>query len=225
LKKIIVENGRVRAAIVKRDTDEIEIECDFYISTIPLPVLAECFSESAPADVLEAGRNLHYRAISLIGMLVAKCQVRPAYFTYFPKLSFNRLSEPINHGLKVKQEGHTLLIAETVCAHGDSAWKGEKAFCQAVVDDIVSESLLRKEDIAEIHPYAWRYAYPIYTIGFRRNVDKVLSFLQSLHNIHSTGRHGEFNYVNMHVAMQMGIASLDKVKAYAGDTIKKCTAK
>lgn len=216
LKRLVVENNRARAAVLEQDGETMEIEPDFIVSSIPLPVLAECLGKDMPDDVLQATRNLRYRSISLMGFLVARPQIRPAYFTYFPKLTFNRLSEPTNHGLKIAPEGHTLLIAETVCAYQDAAYRAEPAFAEKVIDEIVDEGLFKRSEIVETHPYAWRYAYPIYTLGFVRDLDKVNSYLAGLRNLHSTGRHGKFNYVNMHVAMRMGMDSLNELNKYAG---------
>jgi len=217
LKKIIVEAGKVKAAVIERQGKEIEISADYYVSTIPLPVVIGSVNGGLPSQVSKAAEKLCYRSISLIGLLVSRPQIRPAYFTYYPKLTFNRLSEPTNHGLKVKQPGHTLLIAETVCGYRDQAWKGDKDFCEKVIKEIVSEGLFEKKDLIEWHHYSWRYSYPVYTVNYRKNVSLIHDYLKTLKNVHSTGRNGDFNYVNMHVAMQMGLASLDQLRGYLNE--------
>jgi protoporphyrinogen oxidase len=214
LDRLVVEGNRVRAVILDREGEEIEFQPDYVVLTIPIPVLVDCLERDIPYDVILAGRELMYRSVSLTGLLVARKQVRPSFFTYFPKLTFNRLSEPTNHGLRVSPDGHSLLIAETVCDYGDEAFRGEKSFCDRIVDEIEREGLLKKTEVVEIHPYRWRYAYPIYKIGFQKTFGIFSSYLKTLKNVHSIGRHGTFSYINMHVAMKMGIESVNKVQRY-----------
>ncbi|MCE5248804.1 FAD-dependent oxidoreductase [bacterium] len=217
LEKIVVENNRVRSVILRQGEDKRELDTDFVVTTIPLPVLVRCLPDDTPREVLAAGENLRYRSIALTGMLVSKPQVRPGYFTYYQNLTFNRLSEPKNHGLRVAPDNHSLIIAETVCDYDDQAYRGDAEFRRAVTDDLVGEDLVKKHEIAESHHYAWRYAYPIYLTGYRKHLDVILSYLDTIPNIHTTGRNGTFNYVNMHVAMQMGLNSVEPVRSYMGD--------
>jgi protoporphyrinogen oxidase len=217
LDHVFIENDSVRAVRVERDGEFLELEPDYVVSTIPLPVLTSCLADSAPSNVVEAGQSLRYRSISLVGLLLAKRQVRPAYFTYYPNCVFNRLSEPSNHGLTINPNGCSLIIAETVCNHGDQAFVGDKEFCRAVVDDIVKEALIKKNDIVEQHHYSWRYAYPIYELGYMTKLATIREYLGTIRNIYCTGRNGDFNYVNMHVAMQMGVSTCARLGEFLGE--------
>lgn len=214
LKRLIVENGKVKAAVIEQNGTDQQIAADFFISTIPLSELASSLKQSAPSEVCDAAEKLYYRSIALVGLLVDKPQVRPAYFTYYQDYTFNRLSEPTNHGLAVNKRDHSLLLAETVCEYGDDAYKGEPAYVKQVVDDILTEGLVTKKEIVEVHPYSWRHAYPIYSVGFRDRLNKIGAYVNSVPNLYSTGRQGRFTYVNMHIAVQMGLDSLPKVDSY-----------
>jgi protoporphyrinogen oxidase len=47
-------------------------------------------------------------------------------------------------------------------------------------------------------------AYPIYKLGYRKELGKVLDYLSGLGNLVSTGRHGLFHYNNSDHSMEMG---------------------
>ncbi len=211
VKQMRVEGGQIRAVKLECNGEVLEREPDYVVSTIPLPILVECMARDAPLEVLNAGQSLRYRAIALVGLLIDKPQVRSAYFTYYQNYRFNRLSEPKNHGLRVTPEHQTSVIAETVCEYGDQAYQGEESFCRTVVEDMVTEGLFKRGEVAEVHPYSWRFAYPLYLTGFQRHVETIHSYVEGLANICSTGRNGDFNYVNMHHAMEMGFESIRDV--------------
>ncbi len=216
LTRVLVENRKVVAAVLENGSETIEIRPDYVVSTIPLPVLTQCLGSDAPPEVLQAGEKLTYRSIALVSLLVAKQQIRPAYFTYYRNYAFNRLSEPKNHGLKISPEHYTLAITETACNYGDQVYMGDEAFRGAVVDDMIREGLVTRKEIVDSHHYVWRYAYPVYKLGYLDHLQVIKDYIASLGNISCTGRNGDFCYVNTHVAMHMGMASLEHVRERLG---------
>ncbi len=202
--------------ICETEGSEVEIDGDAFISTMPLPLLAEAMQADFSCEAVEAARNLSYRAIGVAGFLINRPQVRSAYLTYYPKKVFNRLSEPKNHGLCVCPVDHTVLLAERVCGAGDAAFKGDDSFMDAVVEDLVDEGLVDEEEIVERHHLAWEYAYPVYRLGYLEAVKGFSRLADALGNLTLAGRHGEFKYVNMHVAMDMGLTAAHRIAEQQG---------
>jgi len=205
LKSLVMEGSTVKAAVFNTPDGETVIEASRFIVTIPLPALAQSLNGHAPLEVKKAGELLSYRSLSVVGLLVDKPQVRPAYMTYFKDAHFNRLSEPSNHGLVTVPENHSLLLAETICAADSEAFQGSPAHIQAVTADLIREGLLKPEQIKDIRHLSWKDAYPLYKLGFTRHLETLGNYLATLDNLISTGRQGNFSYVNMHLAMNMGL--------------------
>lgn len=214
LKQLVVEDGVIKAAVFNTMDGETTIEASRFIVTIPLPVLAQTFCGDVPLQAVDGGLKLRYRSLSVVGLLVNKPQVRTSFLTYFKDAHFNRLSEPSNHGLVTSPEGHSLLLAETICAPDSNAYNGNEDHIRAVIDDLVSEDLLKPEQIVDTRHFAWRHAYPLYDLGFQRNLENFRSYLNSLSNLISTGRQGNFSYVNMHLAMDMGFKAAQAVGSF-----------
>jgi len=182
------------------------IEADHVISSIPLPVFIEILSD-VPWEIRQAARRLRYRAMVVLGMLIDKKQVTEAICFYFRDKVYNRLAEPTNHGLRVSPSGKSILLAELACNFGDDVWDFSDELAEEIINDIVSEGLLDYKNVLEMHKLRYRYAYPIYHAGYKKDVVRVLDYLEGVSNVQSVGRQGAFNYVNMHVTMQMGIES------------------
>jgi len=51
-----------------------------------------------------------------------------------------RFSKPQNHTLRVEPDNYSLIIAGTVCDYNDQPYRDDKAFCRAVIDDLIRET-------------------------------------------------------------------------------------
>ena len=50
-----------------------------------------------------------------------------------------------------------------------------------------------------------RHAYPIYQLDYKLYLNKVISLIESIENLHICGRNGLFRYIFMDRAMEMGV--------------------
>ena len=53
--------------------------------------------------------------------------------------------------------------------------------------------------------------YPIYDIDYEIRMDKITKYIKNFDNLLITGRQGLFKYVDIDVAMEMGIAVADHI--------------
>lgn len=187
------------------------ILCDGVISTIPLGDLMEALEPQPGETVLHSARQLRYRALVIVGLLIKKRQVRLSFFTYFQDKTFNRLAEPSNHGLSTNPSGSSLLLAEITCDKGDAIWSGDRELIEKVAREIIDEGLCKEEEILETHILKAEHAYPLYSLGFEDHLQAVKKYLGQIPNLISVGRQGSFSYVNMHVAMKMGFKAAEDI--------------
>ncbi|HEX9794081.1 MAG TPA: FAD-dependent oxidoreductase [Planctomycetota bacterium] len=197
-----VESVRYQAGGIDR-----EVECDFLVSTIPLPHLVRAAEPAAPSAVQASAAALRFKPVAVYGLLVARPQVLDCLYVYFRNRIFHRVAEPTRSGLRVAQTGHTLLLAEITCDEGDSRWEGREDVRQQVVRDLVDEGLIEAAEVLEIHVFVNAHAYPMFSLGFESHLDGIRNWLGGFANLRSVGRNGGFCYPNMHGAMQMGAAA------------------
>jgi protoporphyrinogen oxidase len=154
--------------------------------------------------LVESARALQFRALVFVGLLVRKDKVLPSSFMYFRQHSFNRISDLAQFGFHITPENHTLLVAEISCGVNDRAWTDDDFARSAVLNDLIAEHLLTRDDVIEMHVFRAEHAYPIYALGYEKHLDTILQVIDSMENVETAGRQGRFQYVNTHVAMKMG---------------------
>ena len=183
------------------------LEGDFYISTIPVTALAKAVTPVAPPEVQKAIAALRYISIVFVYLKVNKAQVSPDNWVYLPEkhLTVHRISEFKNFSPHVAPADKTLLCAEITCRGGDEIWRAsDDKLREIATNDLVKVGLLKKEDVISAFVKKIPYAYPVYDLQYRNNLQPILDFIHTLENIQTGGRQGLFRYNNMDQSIEMG---------------------
>lgn len=211
--RIECDGARVWAIEYEQAGERKRIACRGTINTLPINE-ALLMIQPPPADALVgSARALRFRALVFVGLLVRKDQVLPSSFMYFRQHSFNRISDLAQFGFHITPPGCALLVAEISCDVDDRAWNDEPFAKQAVLDDLIAEKLLTRDDVIEMHVFRAQHAYPIYKLHYEDHLARLLAFFGSLANAETTGRQGRFAYINTHIAMKMGYEAADRLTA------------
>lgn len=199
--------SRVTAVV----TDKGELPADAVVSTLPINEAARMVQPSLGVD--EAAAALRFRAIVFVGLKVSRSPVLPASFMYFREHSFNRITDLSHFAFDIRPKGATLLVAEVTCDPKDAIWTDDALAKEAVIGDLLRESILKREEILEAHVFRARHAHPMYTLGYEKALATLLEAFGGLENLETAGRQGRFQYVNTHVAMKMGYEAADRLLA------------
>ena len=225
--EVVARGGRVElnatVTCIRRDGNRIqsieytqagerkEIVAWGVINTLPINE-ATLMLQPLPDDaVAQSARALRFRALVFVGLLVRKDKVLPSSFMYFRQHSFNRISDLAQFGFHIQPDGCTLLVAEISCDVSDRAWRDETFAKQAVLDDLIAEKLLTRDDVIEMHVFRAQHAYPIYNLGYEDHLARLFKFFGDLANGETAGRQGRFAYINTHIAMKMGYEAADRL--------------
>ena len=60
------------------------------------------------------------------------------------------------------------------------------------------------------------YAYPIFNIDYRKNLQVITDWLDQFENLQLIGRSGRYSYLNMDCAMESGIQAVEEVISRSG---------
>jgi protoporphyrinogen oxidase len=211
--RIVCDATRVRAVEYTQAGQRKQIECAGAINTLPLNEAALMVQPLPDARVVQSARALKFRALVFVGLLVRKDRVLPSSFMYFRQHSFNRISDLAQFGFHIQPAGSTLLVAEISCDVDDRAWSDETFAKQAVLDDLIAEKLLARDEVIEMHVFRAQHAYPIYTLNYEEHLARLLTFFGDTANLETAGRQGRFAYINTHIAMKMGHEAADRLMA------------
>jgi len=205
-------DGRATAVRIRHTASgaESRIEADHIINTVPLKNLLPAIPH-VPPEVTEAVARLHYKPITIHGLLVNKPKCLDALYIYYRERLFHRIGEPKNAGLVVDPPDHTVLIVETTCEKGDDKWNASPSVREHIMADLEAEAICSRDQIVEWHVLHAETGYPVFRLGFEPHHETVKSFLASIPNLQTTGRQGGFCYPNMHSAMRMGAKAADDI--------------
>jgi protoporphyrinogen oxidase len=181
LTSINLASKKVTSITYKQRTQDIAktLACDYFISTIPVSIVPRLMNPMPTPTVLEAAKDLKFRGILFVGLLIKKPRVLPASFMYFREKSFNRITDLALFKVEIKPPGSTLLVAEVMCNPGDPEWINEAASIQTVIDELIEEKLITREDVLEAHPFKTEYGYPIYKLGYEKAFESIFSEFSS----------------------------------------------
>lgn len=209
---IEIENGRVRRVHAGGET----LDVDEVVSTLPLGDLAAMVAGGAPDPVAQAASGLRFRAIVFVYLFVRRPRISDDHWIYLPEERFlsNRFSESVNFSTKNAPMGKTVLCAEVTCDVGDATWRtSDDVLAERVAGDIMQLGFaeVTPGEILRVATRRAREAYPIYDIGYRERVERVLGWFGSLDNLLSIGRSALFRYNNMDHSIEMGRKAAEAV--------------
>ena len=95
---------------------------------------------------------------------------------------------------------------EYFCNQGDLVWQRSDAEMISLATselDSLFPGLAEQVNLGVV--YRVPHAYPVYTLGYKANLQIVLDYLRSIPGLHSVGRNGLHRYNNMDHSMLSGM--------------------
>ena len=178
-------------------TNQGEFRSSRLVNCMPLHELFKILS--APTDIQATLGRLLYNSIHIVMLHVRRDTIGNHFALYIPDpdILFHRLSKLNFLGESYCREGEaSTLMAEVTFRPGSYlSTLGRAAVEGRVVDDLVTLGFIAREDVVSVETRTEHYAYVIYDLGHRRNVDCVLGYLRE-RGIECAGRFAQFEYLN-----------------------------
>lgn len=197
---------------LEQDGVRRSLKADYLWSTVPIPVLARMVTAGVADDVLEATRQIHYRAMCLIYLELDVDRFTEYDAHYFPgrEMAITRLSEPKNYGDRQLPEGRTVLCAELPCDVDDRWWSMSDGELGAqVARDLRTAGLPLPSEPRQLVVKRLSHAYPIYLNGYETPFRVLDEWVEGLPRLLSYGRQGLFAHDNTHHALFMAYRAVD----------------
>ncbi len=208
VRKLTIRDSRIASVAYEQEGRLVDEPVERVVSTLPVNRLVEMLDPPAPAEVLQAARDLKHKAILFVYLMLDREQVTPDHWVYLPErhLTVHRISEFKNFSDRMCPAGKTLVCAEITCNDGDERWRASDAELVAIATrDLTTIGLIEAKQVIGSTVRRVPYAYPVYDLAYRRNLQVLLQHLRQLKNLISTGRQGLFRYGNMDHSIAMGV--------------------
>ncbi len=187
-----------------------------FISSIPVTKLISLLDPPAPPDVRTAASSLKFRDIVVVTVMVDRPRVTNQTWIYIPEknIPIGRIHEPTNWSSDMAPEGQTLLVTEFFSFEGDAIWNTSDAgLISIAVDSLARLGFILPREVIESVVTRVPKAYPLFEVGYQKQVEVIEDYFSRFANLHLAGRVGMFKYYNMDHAIRSGMGAAEKILA------------
>jgi protoporphyrinogen oxidase len=190
------------------------------LSTIPLPDLVRQLHRDPPTELARAAKALRFRALTFVNVMLSREDVSDNTWMYVASArhSMSRIQEPKRRSAAMAPVGHTSLMLEIPCDHGDATWSASLPELRARAREELAELGLPIDDVLDAFVVRVEHGYPVYHLGYERDRQALLEAVGRFDNVVTGGRQGLFRYIFMDAAMQMGAAAAEQMVRGSGDS-------
>jgi protoporphyrinogen oxidase len=227
VERIEIEEHRARRVAYRQAGHEQVVECDQVVNTIPLPRALEAFRPAIDDDVRQAIARLGYSCIVFVYLEVDQPSVSPDHWVYLPEkhLTIHRISEFKNFSDDAAPGDKTVVCCEITCRLGDEHWNLDlEGAARIAMRDLETVGLIRPGTARGIDLAKLRYAYPIYDLTYKENLEVLKRAAKKVKNFHTTGRQGLYRYNNMDHSIAMGRRIAKTIMQGAGERADEVAA-
>ena len=206
LQSLDIVNGQAKQVTYTANGRLSALGCEAVISSIPLAGLTRLLPASDFAMSQHAAARLAYRSLCVVHLVLDRDYFSNAHWIYLldRQLVSNRLSEQKNLSRDSCPPGRTVVTFDITCQHGDYLWKADDSFLIGLAMHDLSVMGVHPRTVLDAFVLRAPNVYPVYSIGFEREVKTILDQLQGCGNLFSIGRHGLLLNNDMHDSIEMG---------------------
>ncbi len=210
VKKIIPKNEVYHLVAFNNLTQKNEVfTAKYIVSSMALNEFIRSLQVPIEEKIKNILEKLRFRSFIAVSLVVKKENLFPDQWIYIhsPEVKVGRIQNVKNWSKFMVPGNVTLLVAEYFCSEGDELW----SCSDDEILELASEEILKlkfansKEEIEKGIVVRVKNAYPVYYLGFEKDLLQIKEFISRLRNIQIIGRGGLYRYNNMDHSMLSGI--------------------
>lgn len=210
------EGRRITAVDIESPSGRARVTGQHFISSIPLTELVERMTPAAPPDVLASARALTYRHLLTIDLIVNAPMLFPDTWIYVhsPDLQVGRIQNFGNWSPEMVPDPRTSALGlEYFVSDGDPLWMAaDEELIAFGSDELRRTGLLGRARIIDGTVVRAPRAYPVYRIGYRPHLERVVAFVRSFENLQAVGRYGMFKYNNADHSILTALLAVENIE-------------
>lgn len=176
-----------------------------FISSMPIRELIERLDPAPPESLRAAAGDFHYRDFLTVALMVRGKNLFPDNWIYVhdPNVKVGRIQNYNNWSPEMVPDPETTCLGlEYFCFEGDGLWRTpDSELIELGKRELARLGLLDPATVLDATVLRIEKAYPIYDATYRRGVDAVRRFLETVPNLQLVGRNGMHRYNNQDHSM------------------------
>ncbi|MBA2474567.1 MAG: FAD-dependent oxidoreductase [Actinobacteria bacterium] len=194
-----------------------EHEFDHVVVSFPIHDAIKCF-ENVPEEVQNAIDDLRYNSMRVVLVAVDNESLMDKSAVYIPDPSvvMHRVCYMGFFSQELVRPGTSSLIAEITTNPGDGVHElTDEELTARVIADAERIGILKADDVIVTDVHRVPYAYPVYTLSYRRNIAIVRRYFEEL-GVDLCGRFAEFEYINSDACLNRAMKLADRLNGQNG---------
>ena len=216
-----LEGGRAVAVSVDQGGTTERVPAEHVISSMPFTALARAVDPPAPAEVLRAATDLHYRDFLTVALVVPADRGFPDNWIYIhsPDVKVGRIQNFGSWSPFLVKDGRTCLGLEYFVFEGDDMWTmGDDDLVALATKELAAIGLVDASDVEAGYVVRMPKAYPVYDDTYRDNVEVIRRwFEEHAPNVHPVGRNGMHKYNNQDHSMYTAMLTVENIHGATHD--------
>jgi protoporphyrinogen oxidase len=207
VQRLEMKDGKVATVLSKVQNETKRFDCDYLISSLPLPLLGRMVFGDKDPEFNRAVEGLQFRHLVLVYISVKRPLVLEDQWIFFPQRNvvFSRLFEQKQMNPELGPADRTIITADFTAGEGSELWTAsDETLAGRVVDGLVQTGLVKREDVLGSLVIRRRNFYPRYDLDYAQKMKLVSDKLRLVPNLLTTGRIGMYNYNNSDHCADMG---------------------
>jgi len=219
--KVIRAKNRITSIIIRHQDRVTGIAGEQFISTMPLTELVAALDPPAPDEVIHAARQLNFRALIVVGLIINRADLFPDNWIYVhsPDVKVGRIQNPKNWSADLVPDlRKTSLGLEYFCSEGDAIWTmSDVDLIELATREIDSLGLADIKNVEDGVVFRQPKAYPVYDMDYRQHLQVIRQFLSTIENLQTIGRNGMHRYNNQDHSMVTGMLAVKNMQGAGHD--------
>lgn len=183
------------------------------VSTMPLTHLINCM-KNVPTNIKDNIKNLKFRNTILVYVEISNKEIFPDNWIYIhsENLKTGRITNFRNWVPDIcKNKETTILCMEYWSSTVDDVWNDNILIKNIAINDLKKSKLVNISNIINHKIVKLKNSYPIYKCGYKKLLNPIQKYLNSIENINVIGRYGSFKYNNQDHSILMGILAAENI--------------
>lgn len=219
-----VEHDRGRIVAVSgadASGDQVRVEADICISSIPSNQFIGALCPAVPESVLALTKAMRFRAHIAVNMIVKRKDLFPDSWFYIQSTAY-RIARIGSYGVfspDMLADPETSAIGiEMYCTAGDDFWqKSDDEIISLTLGEMSALGFMDKSEFGGAFVVRHADAYPMFYFGHREAFAHVRKYLESISNLQVIGRAGMYKYKDQDHALYTGMLTVRNVFGETND--------
>lgn len=207
VKSLDMSEGRVRSATAIHEGKTQVFDCDYLVSSVPLPLIGRFVFGNTDPEFTRAATGLQFRHLILVYIFVKQPRVFEDQWIFFPQRNvvFSRLFEQKQMNPELGPSDRTAITADFTADDDSDLWRSSDAeLVEKVTAGLVETGFIKREDVYDSLVVRRKNFYPRYDLAYADKMKFVSDKLRQVPNLLTTGRIGMYNYNNSDHCADMG---------------------